>query len=159
MKVRFNRLDDFIATSALIGILFVTIVSIFYRFILGRPFAWAEEVTLGLFIWLVFVGVSSAMKREGHIGIDYFVERMPRPLKRIAQIIRVIVIYYVLLYVLVYLGFQLTAQATSKLTPVLGIGYQFVDIAVPIGGLLAAYHFSRTLIASFRNEPLKKESN
>lgn len=159
MKVWFNRLDDFIATCALTGVLFVTIVSIFYRFILGRPFAWAEEVTLGLFIWLVFVGVSSAMKREGHIGIDYFVERMPLLARRAALIIRAIVIYFVLLYVLVYLGFQLTAQASSKLTPVLGISYQFIDIAVPIGGLLAAYHFSRTLITSFRIEPLKKESN
>ncbi|EGQ26475.1 C4-dicarboxylate transport system permease small protein [Sporosarcina newyorkensis 2681] len=159
VKVWFNRLDDFIATCALTGVLFVTIVSIFYRFILGRPFAWAEEVTLGLFIWAVFIGISSAMKRGGHIGIDYFVERMPKPLKIGAQIIRTLVIYYVLLYVLVYLGFQLTAQATHKLTPVLGIGYHFVDIAVPIGGLLAAYHFSRTIIASFRNEPLEKGSH
>lgn len=158
MKKWFDRLDDVVATTALTGILFITIVSIFYRFVLGSPFAWAEEVVLGLFIWMVFIGISSAMKRGGHIGIDYFVERMPKPLKIIAKVIRALVLYYVLLYVLVYLGWGLTAQATHKLTPVLGIGYQLVDIAVPIGGLLTAYHLTRVIITSFRNDPLQKGS-
>lgn len=159
IKIWFNRLDDVIATIALTGVLFVTITSIFYRFILSKPFAWAEEVTLGLFIWLVFVGISSAMKRGGHIGIDYFVERMPKPLRIVSKVIRAAVIYYVLLYVLVYLGFELTAQATGKLTPVLGIGYHWIDVAVPIGGLLTAYHFSRSIITSFRSESVQKGSN
>lgn len=159
IKTWFNRLDDIIATIALTGVLFVTITSVFYRFILSKPFAWAEEVTLGLFIWVVFIGISSAMKRGGHIGIDYFVERMPKPLQIASKIIRAGVIYYVLIFVLVYLGYELTSQASSKLTPVLGISYQWIDIAVPIGGLLTAYHFSRNLISSFRGESEQKGSS
>jgi len=159
IKDWFNRLDDVIATIALTGVLFVTITSVFYRFILNKPFAWAEEVTLGLFIWLVFVGISSTMKRSGHIGIDYFVERMPKSLRIISKVIRAAVIYYVLIYVFVYLGYELTSQASSKLTPVLGISYQWIDAAVPVGGLLTAYHFSRSLLTSFRGKSVQKGSN
>ena len=153
-----NQIDDVIATIALTGILFITIVSVFYRFVLENPFAWAEEVTLGLFVWLVFIGVSSAIKRGGHIGIDYFVEKLPRPLKLVAIGIRAAAIYFVLIFGFIYLGYDLMSQAASKVTPVLGISYQWIDLAVPLGGLLTAYHFSRQLIKSFRQNPAQKES-
>lgn len=146
IKKLVNQIDDAIGTVALIGILAITIVNVFCRFILNDSFAWAEEVSIGLFVWLVFIGVSSAMKRNGHIGVDYFVEKLPRPLKLVAIVIRAAAIYFVLLFVFVYLGYELMAQASSKLTPVLGISYQWIDLAVPVGGILTAYHFTRQLV-------------
>ncbi|WP_203333668.1 TRAP transporter small permease [Planococcus beigongshangi] len=147
-----NRIDDVIATIALIGILIITIVNVFCRFILNQPFAWAEEVSIGLFVWLVFIGISSAMKRGGHIGVDYFVEKMPRTLKIVAIIIRAVSIYFVLIYMFIFLGYDLMIQASSKLTPVLGISYQWIDLAVPLGGLLTAYHFTRQLLKKKQQE-------
>lgn len=71
---------------------------------------------------------------------------MPRSLKVASYIIRTLAIYYVLIYVFIYLGFDLTSQAKNKVTPILGISYSFIDLAVPLGGLLAAIHFTRTVI-------------
>lgn len=157
MKNLVNRIDDVIATVALIGILAITIVNVFCRFILNEPFAWAEEVSIGLFVWLVFIGISSAMKREGHIGVDYFVEKLPRPLKIVAIVVRAAAIYFVLIFMFVYLGYDLMAQASSKLTPVLGISYQWIDLAVPLGGILTAYHFSRQLLKRNHQESSPEE--
>jgi len=153
-----NQIDDVIATIALTSILFITILNVFCRFILNTPFAWAEEVTLGFFVWLVFIGISSSMKRGGHIGIDYFVEKLPKPFKLVAISIRAAAIYFVLIFGFIYLGYDLTSQASSKVTPVLGISYQWIDIAIPIGGLLTAYHFSRQLLKLFKEESTPKES-
>lgn len=156
IKKIFDPIDDIISTLALTVIITLTVTNVFLRFVLNSPVAWAEEISVGLFIWLVFVGMSSAMKRDNHIGIDYFVNKMPRPLKIAAIIIRALAIYSALFYVLIYLGSSLTAQAQSKVTPILTISYQYIDIAVPIGGLLTVIHFTRLLIRNLQAE-LRKE--
>ncbi|MEK3978520.1 TRAP transporter small permease [Psychrobacillus sp. FSL K6-2836] len=158
IKKWINQIDDILATIALTGVLTITIVNVFYRFILESPFAWAEELTLGLFVWVVFIGISSSMKRGGHVGIDYFVEKLPKGLKLGAIIIRAAAIYFVLIYGFIYLGYDLMAQASAKITPVLGISYQWIDLAVPLGGLLTAYQFSRVLLKTFRQTSTQKES-
>lgn len=155
-KKIFDPIDDIISTLALAVIIVLTVMNVFFRFVLNSPIAWAEEISVGLFIWLVFVGMSSAMKRENHIGVDYFVNKMPRPLKITAIIIRALAIYSALFYVLIYLGSTLTAQAQSKVTPILAISYQYIDIAVPIGGVLTAIHFTRLLIRSLKAELINK---
>lgn len=155
VKRLFTLIDDGIGTIALIGIILLTGANVFLRYIVNQPITWLEEVAIGLFIWLVFIGISSAMRRNGHIGVDYFVKKMPRPLKLISHIIRAVAIYYVLIYVFIYLGFDLTSQAVNKVTPILGISYSLIDLAVPIGGILTTIHFTKTFIDSFQNDFLK----
>ena len=141
-------IDDIISVASLTGVIGVTIANVIGRFLFNSPIAWGEEVSLGLFVWLVFVGCSSAMKRDGHIGVDYFVRKMPPWLGSLCEILRAAAIYYVLIALLVVLGWELTAQAGEKITPALGISYQLIDIAVPLGGILAAVQFTRRLMAT-----------
>lgn len=147
-----NNLDDLLSTIALVGVVGLTGINVIARYVFNHPVPWIEEVALGLFIWLVFIGISSTMKRESHVGVDYFVNMMPRPIRILSEIIRAVAIYYVLLYVFIYLGTTLTLQATNKLTPILGLSYQLIDISVPIGGALTAIHFTKSLIRSFRRD-------
>lgn len=151
-----NSIDDVIATIALAGLFSVTIGNVILRFVFNSPIPWGEEVSLALYVWVVFVGASSAMKRNGHIGIDYFVDRMPQGLKKVAMWIRALVIYGVTVYVFIYLGYELAAQAGPKVTPVLKIDYFWIDIAVPIGGILLTYHFTRVFIKSLRNNSVER---
>lgn len=157
LKKLFNPIDDIIAVFALSVVTFLTIINVFCRFILNNPISWAEEVTLGFFIWLIFVGISSAMKRGGHIGVDYFINKMPVTLRKIFTLVGAAAIYYVLIYIFIYLGYQFALQAESKITPVLGISYTYIDMAVPIGGALTAIHYTILLIRSFRTDSNEKE--
>nr|WP_304216688.1 TRAP transporter small permease [Fredinandcohnia onubensis] len=157
LKKWFNPIDDFISVIAISIISFLTIINVFCRFVLNSPISWAEEITLGCFIWLIFIGISSAMKRDGHIGVDYFIQKMPKAMRNVCTIIGAAAIYFVLIYIFIYLGFELASQASSKVTPVLGISYTYIDLAVPIGGFLTAIHFTIKLIRSFQADSEKKE--
>ncbi len=152
IKRRLNAIDDAVSTIALVGVVGLTGINVISRYLFTHPVPWIEEIVLGLFIWLVFIGISSTMKRDGHVGVDFFVKKMPRPVRILSEIIRAAAIYYVLIYIFIYLGSNLTLQATNKLTPILGISYQLIDIAVPIGGILTAAHFTKTLIRNFQTE-------
>lgn len=156
-KKWFNPIDDIISVIAISVISFLTIINVICRFVLNSPISWAEEITLGCFIWLVFIGISSAMKRDGHIGVDYFIQKMPKAIRNVCTIIGAAAIYFVLIYIFIFWGFELASQAGSKVTPVLGISYTYIDLAVPIGGFLTAIHFTFKLIRSFQSNPERKE--
>ncbi|WP_241655904.1 TRAP transporter small permease [Halobacillus litoralis] len=152
VKSGLNAIDDVMASLALVGVILLTGINVLLRYIFNAPIAWTMEVALGLFIWFVFIGISSSMKRNGHIGVDFFVKKLPRPLWILSEIIRAAAIYFVLIYVFIYLGSKFTMMATGKLTPILGLSYQLIDIAVPIGGAITAIHFTRNFILSLRTE-------
>lgn len=156
LKKWFLNIDDVIASIVLIGVVLVTIVNVIFRFIFNSPILWAEEVAIAFYVWLVFVGASSTMKRDGHIGIDFFVEKMPYGVRKILKYVRLFVMYFVIIYVFIYLGIKLTAQAGLKITPALGISYQWIDVAVPIGGVFLLYHFTRNVKKSFQNNQTEK---
>ncbi|GAA4702735.1 TRAP transporter small permease [Brevibacillus fulvus] len=148
-------LDDAVAGIACAGVILLTFINVVARFIFNHPIGWAEEVTLGLFIWMVFIGMSSSIKDNGHIGVDYFVRKLPKPAARFMRGLKVVILYAVLLGIFVVFGYQLTEQAGSKITPVLGISYQYIDVAVPLGGILATIHYTISLFAA----KLKKGEN
>ena len=46
---------------------------IFVRYLLGKPFSWAEELASLLLIYLTFLTADIVYKDRGHISIDYFI--------------------------------------------------------------------------------------
>ncbi|MGG1397425.1 TRAP transporter small permease [Bacillus salipaludis] len=134
------KVDNVLASISLILIISVSVVGVFMRFVLGEPLKWTEEVTLALFVWFTFLGASVVEKENGHVGIEYFVEKLSPSLKRIVFIFREIVLIFISLFVFTYLGSQLTAQAATRLTPVLRISYTYIDVAVVLGGIFSAIH-------------------
>ncbi|MBT2725640.1 TRAP transporter small permease [Bacillus sp. ISL-75] len=136
------NLDSVFASISLVLIISVSVVGVFMRFVLGEPLQWTEEMTLALFVWFTFLGASVVEKENGHVGIEYFVEKLNPSLKIIADLFREIVLTFISLFVFVYLGSQLTAQAASRLTPVLRVSYIYIDVAVVLCGIFSAIHIT-----------------
>lgn len=152
MKSWLKKIDDLIATLAVVGVIGLTVLNVVSRYAFNHPIQWAEELAIALFIWFIFIGISSSMKRNGHVGVDYFVKKLPHSLQIISEIIRAGAIYFVLIYVFIYLGSKLATQASDKITPILGISYEMIDIAVPLGGLLSVIHFTLQLVDKYHND-------
>lgn len=152
MKKILANIDDVIASFMLIGVVIITVVNVIFRFVFNSPILWAEEVSLAFYVWLVFIGASSTMKRNGHIGIGFFVEKMSPVVQNIFNVLRIATMYFIFVYVFIYLGTKFTTQAILKVTPALGISYQWIDVAVPIGGVFLMYQFTKNIKKSFQND-------
>ena len=74
IKRLFNAIDDVIATIALVGLRALTIECNIARYVFNHPIQWAEELALRIIHLACVCGISSTMKRDGHIGVDYFVK-------------------------------------------------------------------------------------
>ena len=53
--------------SSIVGLVFYQVVA---RSFFGAPLAWAEEAGTVMFIWIVFIGASVAMKMGRHVSVE-----------------------------------------------------------------------------------------
>lgn len=132
MKYFFKNLEEIICVVLLAGIVCLTVAQVFSRFVMNSPIGWTEELARILMIWMVFFGSSAAVKRNEHIKIEVFLNRLSDKWRNyLGKITGVIV--GVLLIVLIYQGTLLTFKMASIPTVTLPISWSFVYSAVPIG--------------------------
>lgn len=146
----FNRLDGAIASVSLVLIITITVLGVFMRYVLGDPLKWTEEATLALMVWFTFLGSSNAFREDGHVSIDFIVERMGKRLRKVFDVFRYLVLIIILAIVFIWYGFQLAMQAGDKITPILKISYMYIDMAVVICGVYALLRLIAALVRDLR---------
>ena len=110
-------------------------------------FAWTDEATRLLMIWLVFFGLGVTLGRKRHIAVTVFFERLSQ---RWAQLIRLIIdiIGFMFCLYLSWLGIELTVFVwnTGQLSPTLDLPMYWIYIAPTLGFLLMALRYGLSTI-------------
>lgn len=128
-------LGDGLACFITIIIVSITVIAVFMRYVLGDPLQWVEEVLITLFIWMIMLGAASAMRVRGHVSIDAITSMFSPTIQRGIQVFNDI-LSIVILGTLGWLGLELALEAGEKITPIIGISYTYIDLAVPAGCFL-----------------------
>lgn len=111
------------------------------RFVFGYSIAWSDELARFLLVWVSFLGVSVAVRRGAHPGIDALVRACPRPVARTAA--RVALLLSLLFAGLVLVtGAELVHRTWGQRSPSLGLRMGLPYLAVPLSGLLALLHWA-----------------
>jgi TRAP-type C4-dicarboxylate transport system permease small subunit len=121
---------------------------VFTRFIMKDPSSWTEELATFLLIWVGLLGSSVALHRHAHLGIDFFVNKLP---ERKWLITRIVVFSCTAIFsitVLVIGGLRLVTVtlATNQVSPALGIKMGYVYLALPISGFFLTMYSLEFLI-------------
>lgn len=82
-----------IALGLIVVLVFSNVVA---RYGFGAGFAGAEELSLLLFLWLVFLGSILALRQRAHLGMELVQALLPRPWRRVCAVITHVLILYVL---------------------------------------------------------------
>ena len=67
----------------------VTFANVIARYLFDANILWALELTVFLFAWLVLMGMSYAVKKHVHIGVDVVINRLSPFAKKIAALLAV----------------------------------------------------------------------
>ncbi len=108
-----------------------------------------EEVPRYLFIWLVMIGAASAMQRDQHTILDYFVNRLGPRLRALMLLLTTGASIYLFLY-LIKLSFVLVPNAQLQTSAGLGLPLGYVFVAVPVGAVLIILPMLRKLFSALR---------
>ena len=63
------------------------VLQVILRFAFHSGFAWGEEVSRFIFVWLVFLSIPYAVRNARHISIDFIREFLPVSIKKAVMII------------------------------------------------------------------------
>ena len=78
---------DSLVTFVFWVLAFVVFLQFFTRYVLNDSLGWTEEIARFLLIAVTFIGAVIAVRRQSHIAVEVFYRWMPRPLRRILQLV------------------------------------------------------------------------
>jgi C4-dicarboxylate transporter DctQ subunit len=115
-------------------LLFVNVV---LRYVFLAPISWAEELSLYLIVWIVFIGSSVAVRTRGHIAIDLLpVVLSPANRQRLALAIAALMLIFLATF-FYYSGLHvLRVQSSGQVTPVMQGPMWLTYLAMPVGSAL-----------------------
>lgn len=95
-----------------LGILFLllfilNLLRIGLRYLWGIAWIWEPDLSRLLFVWIVFLGATLLHERKGHLGVEYFLNRM-KPPKREKMTLLIDAISVLFLAVLLVKGVEVT---------------------------------------------------
>ena len=152
IKKALDRFLEFLV-ALVMGILVLDVAwQVFTRFVLKDPSSWTEELATFLMIWVGLLGACVALNRNAHLGVDYFVDKLP-PRKKIYT--QIFVFTAVALFSLLVLGMGGIRLVTvtlmrEQVSPALHIPMGYVYLALPLSGFFLVLYSLEFLLESIR---------
>jgi TRAP-type C4-dicarboxylate transport system permease small subunit len=144
-----SRVDDAIgavenvfliaAHGAIAGLVLLAVVM---RYAFNDPLTWGEELVVGLFTWMVFIGAAAAIRSQMHIRIDVMaaVYRNPK-MHRLNTLTSVIGI--TIIVTMIFACYEQVLQELVVDSPMLGVSKAWFASAMPAGLILMLIHVLR----------------
>ncbi|WP_417583140.1 TRAP transporter small permease [Pelagibacterium sp.] len=78
----------------LAGMVVLVFGNVILRYFFNSGITQSEEFSRWLFVWTVFVGSILVLRENGHLGVDFVVNSLPRPLRVVALAVSHILMLY-----------------------------------------------------------------
>ncbi len=117
---------------------------------LGYSMAYTEELLVMLLVWLTMLGTAAGFKRNAHLGMSFFRERLPIVSQKALEILSTILtVGSVVLVMVVCAVYQIPDEILLKSrTLSLDLPTVYYSLAIPVCGVLIIL---RVLQASWRD--------
>jgi|GluameStandDraft_1065615.scaffolds.fasta_scaffold04491_3 TRAP-type C4-dicarboxylate transport system permease small subunit len=140
-----ERIFEFFCGFTIVALVCVVAAQVAFR-VLKISIPWAEELARFLMIWLTFAGCSLAIRRKGHLSVDFFVNLAPEKLKTVIGIVTrgIIMVFFALLVVY---GIRLSLRSINTLSSTLQWSMGLVYSVLPVCSLASIYFVALDLAA------------
>jgi TRAP-type C4-dicarboxylate transport system permease small subunit len=133
---------------------------VFTRLVLRNPSTVTEELATFMLIWVALLGAAVALGRGAHLGIDYFVGKLPVRTKIFTEVIVFLCVAAFSFLVMVVGGIDLVASMLElgQESPALRIKMGYVYLAVPISGFFLTLYAVMGLLERLARLRIRSES-
>jgi TRAP-type transport system small permease protein len=148
------RIEEALGAAAMALICLISFGNVVVRYTTNISFAFTEEFSVFLLVFMTFVGASAAFASNEHIRITFFLERMPPPLRLVCEIVTLLATT-LMFSLIVYYGAQVTYDEWywGETSPGLGNPTWLYTIWLPILSLAILLRVFGRAFARFRRRP------
>lgn len=139
---RAQKFYEFIcqAEEILAGILLVAVVTVIFIAAVGRtmghPVRWGMDMATFLFAWTAFFSADAAMRRDKHVSVDFFVERLPENVQYFIKLLNYFIILAFLAFLIGYGSWLSYYTRFRAFQGIPGFSYMWATLSVPVGSTL-----------------------
>ena len=127
-----------VAVMVAVGVLVIDVIwQVFTRKVLDDPSEWTEELAIFLLIWVSLLGAAVALGKGAHLGIDYFVSKLPKKQQTVTEVVVFVLVLLFSIFVMVYGGSDLVKSTfeMEQTSPALNVQMGYIYLAVPVSGI------------------------
>lgn len=128
--------------------LFITILAVFCRYILGNSLKWGEELLKIMLVWFGLFSVGVIAYQRQHVGVTIFKEHMPKKVQLVFEKLSQILILVASVAMFI-IGLMLVQKSGRQLTPALRLPYAVGYWAIPISYLFMIVYEIRNTVYEF----------
>src|SRR6266542_4259240 len=86
MRAYLDVAIEAVAAALMAAMCAIVFLGVFFRYVLGDPLSWTEEIARLCLVWITFLGTYLAYRRNLHISIDLVQKRLSRSAKKIVHL-------------------------------------------------------------------------
>lgn len=147
------NLDTIVASIVLAILIILTFAGVPFRYILGAPFTWLEEVQLACMVWIVFAAAGAAFRAGNQVAIEMIVDMMPQKMQKAVSVLISVVVLAVIGYLFYQsLGYINVFLKSGRATPMLKIPYSLIYGIAPVSYVLMVISYFYALIKGVKSE-------
>lgn len=153
LKDRMVRFELIACGILLIVMTAVVSYGMFERFVIRYGIGWTDELSRYLSIWAIFMGASLGIVRGAHVGVEVFVQILPKRLQFWAEKLSMLICSIftgALTYVAVIYFIRL--ENSGQITPAMQVPMSWAFLAVPVGCAFMFVHFVIELLQSKKDD-------
>ena len=146
-----SNAETVLASTLLAAIVRLIFGIVFMRYVMNASLSWGEELTLWLFVWFVWLGVSYAFHTGDHVRITVLRDVLSERARLFADVV-IALLVLVFLVVLTIECIKLIRQpfVASQNSVVLGLPIPILYASAPVGAGLSAIRVVQHLIRTLR---------
>jgi len=123
----------------MVGMVVLVTYQVFGRYVLHYTPPWSEEMAVYLMIWFGMIGIVAGLRRDAHMSLHYFADKMPQLVQRVLLFIKygLILIYT---SVLTIEGMKMVKLTVAQHSPAMGLTISYhnaIIYAVAAGGVVS----------------------
>ncbi|WP_340002339.1 TRAP transporter small permease [Oceanobacillus sp. FSL K6-0127] len=154
-------LDEHFEEYILVFLSAFTVVIIFLqvvmRYVFGNSLTWSEEMARYMFIWLIYIGVSYAVKKKRHLGVDAITMLFKEKGNLIVALIANFS-FLIFAIVMTYFGLDIVLRVTRE-SAALQIPLTWVYVAPVVGMTLTSIRLIQNMVIEVKQLKELKHKN
>lgn len=91
-----ERVTEWIMALMLAVMVSLVFGNVVLRYVFNSGIVAAEEIARLMFVWLVFLGATLALRRNQHLGLDFLQARLPARVRRACAVVSHLLMLYAL---------------------------------------------------------------
>lgn len=126
-----DKIESFLSMFLLVFIVLIVFTTSLLRYF-GHPINGAETVAATLFVWLIYIAADQVLRKDRHLGVDYFTQRMSPKMQTYVAILAHLIVF-AFLAIITISGVVLAISNGGRIMGDLPISYVYVILSVPVG--------------------------